>query len=371
MPFFDYSKTNQIILQNNGINNVKILEYIPYEKETKYLQHLLVTTNKVYDFGIIEFDRPIENFCWRRKHCINTLFANGFKILIISGWKDARDSQLAKCKYILNIHGQNVDYEWPKEEHTTQIFEHIRCNRLLEAGFNILSESSLNLEPNFIKKYPNLLFMDYNEILKLTPQTFFSNQQKIDTMFDLIDNTRTDKNTTHTYLDSYQRMLQHKKQTATNILEVGICAGGSIKLWHDYFTNAVIHGIDTMVKKDVWTQIIDKERIKLYLETDAYNEEFFKKTFLSRGQKFDMVLDDGPHTLISMVKFITLYSQLLKDDGILIVEDIQEYSWLDILTNATPEHLKPFIQIYDLRENKKRYDDILFMIDLTNNNKLI
>lgn len=366
MSFFDYSKSNLPILNNNGINNVKILEYIPYEKETNYLHNLLVTTNKIYDFGIIEFDRPLDNFCWRRKHCINALLANGFKILIISGWKHARDSQLAKCKYILNIHGQNVDYEWPKEEHTTQIFEHIRCNRLLAAGFNILSESSLNLEPNFIKKYPNLLLMDYNEILKLTPQTFFSNIEKIETMFDLIDNRRTDKNTTHSYLDLYQRLLQHKKQTATNILEVGICAGGSIKLWHDYFTNAIVHGLDIMVKKDIWTQIIDKERIKLYLETDAYNNEFFKQTFLSSQQKFDMVLDDGPHTLVSMIKFISLYSQLLKDDGLLIVEDIQDYSWLEILTNATPEHLKPFIRIYDLRKNKNRYDDILFMIDLTN-----
>ena len=368
IPFFDYSKSNQVILQNNGINNVKVLEYMPYKKETKYLQNLLVTTDKEYDFGLIEFDRPIDAFCWRRKHCINTLLENGFKILIISGWKDVRDSQLAKCKYILNIHGQNIDYEWPKEEHTTQIFEHIRCNRLLEAGFNILSETSLNLDNDFIKKYPNLLLLDYNNILKLTPQTFFTNKQiQIVTMFDLIDNSRTDKNTTHSYLDLYQKLLQNKKQSATNILEVGICAGGSIKLWHDYFTNANIHAIDIQTIPQIWSEIIDKERIKLHVETDAYNDEFFKKTFLETNEKFDMVLDDGPHTLVSMVKFITLYSQLLKEDGILIVEDIQDYSWLEVLTNATPQHLKPFIRIYDLRQNKNRYDDILFMIDLTNN----
>jgi glycosyltransferase involved in cell wall biosynthesis len=384
IPFFDYSKTNQIILQNNGLKNVKILEYIPYEKETKYLQHLLVTTNKEYDFGMIG-DTDITNLCWRRQHCINSLLANGFKILMINGWKDVRDTQLAKCKCILNIHGQALNYEWPKEEHTTQIFEHIRCNRLLEAGFNILSETSFNLDNDFIKKYPNLLIMDYIEILKLTPPIFFSKNQKeikeikemkemkemkeitMDKMVDLIDNTRTDKNTRHSYLDLYQKLLQNKKHTATNILEVGICEGGSIKLWHDYFTNAIIYGLDIMPEKDVWTNIIGKERIKLYLETDAYNDDFFKTTFLSTGQKFDMVLDDGPHTLLSMVKFITLYSQLLKEDGILIVEDIQEYSWLEVLMNVTPEHLKAFIKIYDLRHNKNRYDDIVFTIDLTNN----
>jgi hypothetical protein len=36
-----------------------------------------------------------------------------------------------------------------------------------------------------------------------------------------------------------------------------------------------------------------------------------------------MVLDDGPHTLESMIKFIEFYSQILADDGILIIEDVQ------------------------------------------------
>ena len=36
---------------------------------------------------------------------------------------------------------------------------------------------------------------------------------------------------------------------------------------------------------------------------------------------------------------------------------------IDILKNEVPEHLKPFIKIYDLRKNKNRYDDIVFTID--------
>ena len=38
----------------------------------------------------------------------------------------------------------------------------------------------------------------------------------------LIDNTETDKNTVHSYLDLYEALLSPKKDTARNILEVGI-----------------------------------------------------------------------------------------------------------------------------------------------------
>jgi hypothetical protein len=75
------------------------------------------------------------------------------------------------------------------------------------------------------------------------------------------------------------------------------------------------------------------------------------------------MLDDGPHTLDSMTQFIRLYSQVMKDDGILIIEDVQSWDWLSVLTNQVPDHLKQYVKVYDLRHNKGRYDDIVFTID--------
>ena len=77
-------------------------------------------------------------------------------------------------------------------------------------------------------------------------------------------------------------------------------------------------------------------------------------------------MDDGPHSLESMKQFIRLYSQIMTDDGILIIEDVQSWDWIDILKNEVPENLKQFIKIYDLRHNKNRYDDIVFTIDKLN-----
>lgn len=187
----------------------------------------------------------------------------------------------------------------------------------------------------------------------------------------LVNNSRTDKNTRHSYLPLYEELLMSKKETARNVLEVGIghyldSNGGSIKLWHDYFINANIYALEYLPLEMVWDEIKNKERIVLYTSTDAYNEDFFINNFLNKSLKFDFMLDDGPHTLESMKQFIKLYSQIMTDDGILIIEDVQSWDWIEILKDEVPEHLKQFIKIYDLRPNKNRYDDIVFTIDKSN-----
>lgn len=187
---------------------------------------------------------------------------------------------------------------------------------------------------------------------------------------ELVNNKLTDKNTDHSYLDLYYDLLCSKKETAKNILEVGIYRGGSIKLWHDFFENAIIYGLDRDDIDNIYmtNEIKNKERIYLFTSIDAYNENYFNSNFLSKKTKFDVLLDDGPHTLDSMTKFIKLYSQVMTDDGILIIEDIQDWDWIDTLKNEVPDHLKEFVKVYDLREKKGRYDDIVFTIDKVNRN---
>lgn len=183
----------------------------------------------------------------------------------------------------------------------------------------------------------------------------------------LVNNVKTDKNTTHSYLDLYEKLLYTKKNTARNILEIGIGYpgdnGGSIKLWHDYFINANIYTLDIQHINDVWDEIKNNNRINLITSTDGYNEINFKELFLDKNIKFDMMLDDGPHTLESMKQFIKLYSQIMTEDGILMIEDVQAIEWLDELKDVVPENLKKYIRCYDLRANKGRYDDIVFVIN--------
>jgi len=186
---------------------------------------------------------------------------------------------------------------------------------------------------------------------------------------EIVDNSRTDKNTVHSYLELYQNLLLAKKETAQNVLEIGIgdggqgiTNGGSIKLWHDYFVNAKVYALDIQDINTVWNGLKNNDRIILHTSVDAYSKQFVQSEFLDKDIKFDMMLDDGPHTLESMKSFITLYSPLLADNGILIIEDIQDPIWINELYKVVPDNLKQFVSAYDLRKNKNRYDDIVLAI---------
>jgi len=185
-------------------------------------------------------------------------------------------------------------------------------------------------------------------------------------LIELINNDRTDKNTIHSYLDIYEKLLESKKETANKILEIGISQGGSIKLWHDYFKNATIYGLDIIKIKDIWKEIKNNKRIILGC-FDAYNSYFVNNQFVNKNLKFDVLIDDGPHSLESMIFFIENYLQLLEPDGIFIIEDVQSMDWVEDLKKIVPNEFKEFIEIYDLRENKNRYDDILFVINKNKN----
>jgi hypothetical protein len=191
------------------------------------------------------------------------------------------------------------------------------------------------------------------------------------TLEELVDNSKTDKHTVHSYLPLYEKLFHRKKETAKNILEVGIGDfveknGGSIKLWRDYFINANIYALDILPKERIIDELLNDSRVKLYTLSNAYDSDFFIKNFLNKNIKCDIMLDDGPHTLESLLQFIRLYTNLMTDDGILIIEDVQSWDWIDILKKEVPEHLKEFIKVYDLREVKNRYDDIVFTIDKFN-----
>lgn len=184
-------------------------------------------------------------------------------------------------------------------------------------------------------------------------------------LFELVDNSRTDKNVSHSYLGLYGDLLRSKRESAENVMEIGICNGGSIKLWHDYFKNARVYGVDIMHINNVWSEIKENERISLYTSVNAYDENFVNNNL--KDKRFDFILDDGDHTLESMKKYIKLYTPLLKEDGILIIEDVYAWEWIDKLKDAVPEELKKYIESYDLRGIKGRFDDIVFVINKSKN----
>jgi hypothetical protein len=181
-------------------------------------------------------------------------------------------------------------------------------------------------------------------------------------LIEIVNNHYTDKNTRHSYIPLYDKLLSTRKQTAKNVLEIGIYQGGSIDLWAKYFPNATVHAVDIMHMNQIPFFLKNRDNIKLYTETDAYSDTFIQK-LIDTGIKFDFILDDGPHTLESQQKYLKNYTDLLSDKGILILEDIQSIDYVNELISSIPENLRCFCKLYDLRPIKNCYDDIVISID--------
>jgi cephalosporin hydroxylase len=162
----------------------------------------------------------------------------------------------------------------------------------------------------------------------------------------------TDKDTWHSYLGVYETLFEDIKDTATRIMEIGVSEGGSINMWSNYFTNAEIYGADIDLSRMHYT--FTDPRIKLY-NGNAYDQAFVDSL---EQDSFDAIIDDGPHTLESMIQFVNLYPKLLKPNGLLIIEDVQSADWIPQILKNLPNHMIQSSVVFDRRHLKNRYDDI-------------
>ena len=174
------------------------------------------------------------------------------------------------------------------------------------------------------------------------------------TLRTLAEKYPTDKFTRHSYLAIYENLFEPIRENVKNVLEVGIQDGYSFSLWNEYFFNAVVYGVDIIELPPNFTMM---NRMAFY-KGDAYNIEFVQQNFSNKS--FDVLIDDGPHTLPSMVFFAQHYSKLLNLGGVLVIEDIQDIDWVPLIIDAFPHELQGMTEVLDKRDN--RYDDVLIVL---------
>jgi predicted O-methyltransferase YrrM len=135
----------------------------------------------------------------------------------------------------------------------------------------------------------------------------------------------------HGFIDVYEPYF-NSMSDSKNILEIGVYYGGSLKYLSDKFKDGNIYGIDIENK----TQY-NEDRIKTYIvnqeDRDALNR-FLDET----NVEFDIIIDDGGHTMKQQqVSFGTLFKRL-KKGGIYILEDLHT-SRLEQLGTISPEDI--------------------------------
>jgi len=372
LKIYDYSKSNIKILNQYNITNCEYLAYnIQSDERNKLINFMKENKdNKIYDFGLIYNWKslPVEKQNIinppRRRNVVDFFKKNGLKVNIVAGYDDDRDIELSKCKFILNIHGQINDNPSPSPDECSNIFEHIRCDRLLECGYNILSETSYDLDDEYIRKYnKNLTIINYDDFfdinvinkllenIKYTNNDIVYNTNKIDNeyntnlMLEYGKINNTDKVTHHEYHKYYDYILKQFYNSHGSIVEIGIGTGVSLPMWISLFKNAHIYGVD-IENEDKTNQ---KYTIVKADQSNIDDLNMLKSQLIDKSVFF--INDDGSHIPEhQLLTFNTLFPILL-EGGIYIIEDIETSYWnkgecYNYKTNYGYKHPKSIIEIF-------------------------
>jgi hypothetical protein len=178
----------------------------------------------------------------------------------------------------------------------------------------------------------------------------------------------TDKFDTHAYLDIYSEILQPYINKEGSLLELGVFRGGSVLLWSTLLEKFKIVGVDIydLISSKVRDKV--KQNVELIF-TDAYNQQAANLLSQKYSEGFDIIIDDGPHNEQSQIECINLYFPLLKNNGFLIIEDIQNFDTVDKLRGVLNQFNSLYnyeVKVYDYRYKKNQYDDIVFSVKKIN-----
>lgn len=156
------------------------------------------------------------------------------------------------------------------------------------------------------------------------------------------------------YFDIYDFWFKKSKNKPIVILEIGVYQGGSLKMWRDYFgEEAKIFAIDI----NPLCKQFETENTKIFIGSQEDKE--FLKYVKTQVPKFDILIDDGGHTMQQqIVSFEELYDHI-KDDGLYLCEDLHTSYWKNYgggykNPNSFIEHSKNFIDSINAWHSKEK-----------------
>lgn len=154
----------------------------------------------------------------------------------------------------------------------------------------------------------------------------------MDELSALAEKYKTDKGLWHHgYTPHYHRHLQHLRQTAECVLELGIGGyeypdrgGESLRMWADYFNAAEIHGVDIHDKSGI------KKGARITTHVGSQDDVEFLNSLIQTIGNPDVIIDDASHVNTLSIRSFQILFPLLKPGGIYICEDVETSYW--------PEH---------------------------------
>lgn len=154
----------------------------------------------------------------------------------------------------------------------------------------------------------------------------------------------SDKDHWHSYGDFYEELFAGR--VVTDLLEIGIARGGSLRAWRDYFPNARVVGIDNAVDP------VHDDRIESFRADSTAKEQL---DAVLGDRTFDAVIDDGCHWFPEQrATWVNLWPRV-RPGGVYVVEDVQNDNWMQEFRDLG-------FAVYDRKHVKNRGDDVLAVL---------
>ena len=119
------------------------------------------------------------------------------------------------------------------------------------------------------------------------------------------------------YFQIYESLFLKYRNRKITMVEIGILSGGSLFMWRKFFgKKANIIGIEYNPK----AKEFEKYGFKIEIG-DQSDDQFWKNFFMKYG-KVDIIIDDGGHTNFQQIKTTVNCIPFIKDNGMLVVEDV-------------------------------------------------
>ena len=126
------------------------------------------------------------------------------------------------------------------------------------------------------------------------------------------------------YLDIYRKILAQSPIPIESLLEIGIQNGGSLEIWATVLPQAK-KIIGTDINPDCSKLEFNDPRISIHIG-DATTSQALKH-ISAMYPNFDLIIDDGSHDSIDIIRAFIRYFQILRDGGTYVVEDLHASYW--------------------------------------------
>jgi hypothetical protein len=143
---------------------------------------------------------------------------------------------------------------------------------------------------------------------------------------------KTDKGVRgHHFTEIYEHLFFPLKEQPIRILEIGVAGGGSLTLWRDYFPGAKIFGIDILDRSE-----LDTERIRTFVADQASREQL-QRFIDTHGSDYDIILDDGGHTMEQQQTSFGYLFPHVKPGGYYVIEDVHTSLPMEMAADVDPD----------------------------------